>query len=738
MTASTDSGWQTLLTAFFGSSNRLDWPSDVPALTALMVQNEVSLSQEQPGAVILPYVSHDSRTLYVAIARDDDTAFDLRRVLSSTVGTTYAGPVRGIDVESEAIDTPLQAARLFAGADRRVSVIPVVGGDPAKRAVRDQVTRTMALLNQRPARRFAEVRPFGRLLRDFNFALDRGDEDWAQNLLFAEIVPEGRLSGLNRHFLQIRFLAAFEKWDELEAFPYLEDLLRTTRPALVSDALAKFALARATEALGDDWVSWITTFEREIVGRFGNLVPSADAIRSPEGAFYYILWATVSGDDPKSIQTRLEGSAWLENEAVLGLLAGGSSEPVEGFDVDENVVREACEAGLFDRVVELLATAEPASIYVPFVVRALAATLSLEAARLLARYREALGDDVFENLKNDGSLATSAEELVGLSWAGWLEAEAGGRLNAEVASTAPTEVSIADLLTDPAEVDRVVAVLRGSYDAEATARLLDAALTLLRRLEESSPEDRMLELNPVRAAVIDLWAISDTSGDKTRAGEVLDQLHSLLDSGCSIERYAELIEYFDAAWGPFNSDTAFGLTVQLVDLLAAARPHGDELLVSFAQSVFARLGPDNVRRLDRTDVEIADSISTELGLGLRLKEWAQTSAGGGHRRPAWTGAIGLYSLDAGALLRAKQVLAQVLPGATVETSSDKVATASLKALAQRADVMVVAWKVAKHPAGGAIKAARAGRPVGYASGKGSSSLVREVLGAIERSQDAAA
>ncbi len=63
----------------------------------------------------------------------------------------------------------------------------------------------------------------------------------------------------------------------------------------------------------------------------------------------------------------------------------------------------------------------------------------------------------------------------------------------------------------------------------------------------------------------------------------------------------------------------------------------------------------------------------------------------------------------------------------MSTDHSKVATGPLQSLVQRVDLMVVADRAAKHAATDAIRSARGSRPLIYAAGKGSSSLVRAAL-----------
>jgi hypothetical protein len=86
--------------------------------------------------------------------------------------------------------------------------------------------------------------------------------------------------------------------------------------------------------------------------------------------------------------------------------------------------------------------------------------------------------------------------------------------------------------------------------------------------------------------------------------------------------------------------------------------------------------------------------------------------------------VALYSLQESALRRAAATLRDLVPSITVVCFHDRVGGApSLKAAAATADLFVIATTVAKHAATGFIEANRRDKPVLYARGGGSASLL---------------
>jgi hypothetical protein len=730
--------WERLLAVHFGVSNRLELDGG-QRLAEVMGPNEVAVDRTPPGPFVLPHsaVGPEHRSSYVAIAVDDDQASDLGRALTGCIGPTYTTSARGRDLDLD--DPTIAAAMAFAGSPALVTRVTVVDGEkPAHRLpgdsgkgdarprirdeVRDQVLRLQRLLAERPIRRVEEVRPLGRLLRDFSAALERGDEEEARTLLYGGIADSGRLSGLNRHFLTVRMLAAFEHWAELEAHPALDDLLRVDRPALVSDAMAGLAQHLLSEQTGDAQAA----FEATIAPRFGALVLSVEAIRSAAGAEYYVRWQVAAGDAPGAIARRLDALAWGELDVIVALLDRATPPPTTPL-VDAEAVVEAASTGRFDLVVEMLGQVEPSADLVPIVVQAMTATMGSAAAEQLVRFRESLGEDVFDAARLGPVMAVPSNEAM-RSWAERLQAVAAGEVAVATAVEEVDEAAITDLLRGPGHLDDVLAVVGSTTDPALVGRLLDLVLVLLDRLHRAAGREARTSVAALRAAAIDMWLVGDDSGDRGRAAEVVDQIEVLLDDGVSVDGFADLAANVADAWTPFLNDVSFGLTVRLLEVLAAARPAEDGFVPALAAAALGRLGPTKVGRLDPVDVHLAQAIADDLTLGLDLVAHLPTDVAKADAGPAdWHGSVGIYCLDTAVTRNAIRVLARILPNVEVDEVHDHVASEPLRALARRVDLLVVAWRVAKHAATDALRAERGTRPLCFAAGTGSSSIVRAVI-----------
>ena len=723
---SLDARWQRFLLTFFGSANELDWPSQNDVVTRFVTANERMLARDPAGPLVLPCVHIGAGTEYFAIALSDDQALELRRFVGGLVGATYTTYTGRPAVRAED-DQILEAAIRLAGSVDRVFTFTVVGGAESKRAVRAQLLRLLRLTALRPPRKIEENRPIGRLLRDFDRALEEFDERNSRQLLFGPIKASGLFSALNMNFLETRFLATFGRWDELEAMPVLEDLLRANRPALVSDALAGLALARLGSFSNLEEAR--SRFELTIAPKFEDLVPSVGAIRSVSGAIYYVLFHLGLGDSRAELARRLEGTSWLDDEVIAALVSGGEVEP-DAPAVDVNEVIDALQDGRWEHAVELLLRMQPSEELLPFAVEAARRIFTIDSSRLIMRFGDELGSEVVEaEMQRQGTMAAPvavAEVDLSQDWSDRVRAVAAGELSHDRFEEFVDEGDLSSFARDPKQVEAVAAAVEQSTASGASEKVLPAVMQLLRRLGALLPDSEVGKLIRMRRAVVELWGLVDESGDHGTASDVLDEVDAILRSGVNSSEYDDLVDLLAGRWSPFLNDLAFGLGVRCVEILASARPVGSNAITTFTTPLFGRLAPANIGRIDPIELAVAERLVDELELGLEFVSQA-VPASEISTTLDWKGLLGMYSLDEPALHRAKSVLGAQLPQADLRTAHDKVATSSLTNLAESADVMVVATQHAKHAATDAIRAARSFRPITYPSGKGSSALIRAAI-----------
>ena len=737
--------WGSLLAVVFGSESEV--PRDNTKVEELIELNERLLRPSEAGPFILPVVIKKTTT-YLAIAMSADQNRDLLRLLHACVGQTYT-TLGTFDPESEFFETQaFQAAVRFAGRREWVTTFEVVvagltDGNDAKKAVQSQVESVLKFSLHRPDRSLRTVAPIGKVLREFDVAVEHGDRNTALHILNTRLTGTGHFSRANKLFLRIRYLAAFEDWEELDGLVSAEPLAQTRRPALVSDALAKLALSGHARNAADPYAS----FDEHVAPRFGCLIETVDQIRSVHGAEYFVLWNLSAGATSTAIARLLEGYRWAEEPNVLRHLSFENEQPSHSVSTSELTVevRDAVEQGQFDYALQLLQQTEPIADLVPAVVVITRRLLTAEAMALLSDYRNRIGTkEVDGEVARFGSLEigvadqpsspTDAQSedtsTIRLSWAERVTAVARGDKSGSSLIREAQEDNVHDLIVENDEMPALVAALEQNMEAASARDVLDALAILLSRLRDQLPDSEQAKLGALQWAVLRLWGLGDDSGDLARARRILEISDSILASGCSVAEYEEMVDTYDLRWAPFLTDVGFSVGVRAVELLAGARPAQDDKLLNFAIRILGRVQPANLPRLERVDVLVAAALSDELDLELNFGLLLEPPGEESDQRTYEGTVVGLYSLDENALRRAADILFKELPGVDVRTAADKVSSDRLRSMAQNSDVMVVATAVAAHAATDAISDARGDRDSTYAAGKGSSSLVSAALEAV--------
>ena len=535
--------------------------------------------------------------------------------------------------------------------------------------------------------------------------------------------------------MRLQYLAAFARWADLEESGHLPDLIRLHRPALASDALARLVMARlpATADLGD--------FAKS-ASEFGCLVGSVTMIRSAAGAQYYAYWSISSGETPEAVAVRLLDAGWLDQArdhsglAALVSVPGKTAEP-PAVTPGLAELQQALDGGRLDAAVDVLALMPPSAELLPVLIDLVTKTLSPRSVELLQRWRGPLGESAVQDVLS-GQPGASRQDVAIAA-----EPFPVAFQNAFAADAAPVERAQAlDELRDQAvprlmqpgvlrEVIEVVRPLSRSLSPALLADLIDLLLDIERDLFSSAGD--VAGIQDLRLIVVEAWALGDESGDRHRASRLLDLVGRALSTGVSPAVFDELVESLRAGWTPFLTDADLPLSLEAIEVLASAQPETAVALQAFAMQILGRIGPHNARRIDAAFLETARMVASDFGLELPVpvEPDAATGKSPSQARPPAGSFVAIYSLMEPATARAAAIVRRWYPEVRVETLAEKVASDALRYSARRADLLVIADKAAAHAATDALKEARGRRPIRYARGKGTASLVEAVLAGFD-------
>jgi hypothetical protein len=724
------SHWDRFLDAFFSNPNDLR-PGGTNALQAMVAQARDGWVDTTSIPFFLP-ARVDSKDYIYAICPQTDQGVWIRDLLWGYLGSWVTFADSDGPVDTRPLDEAV--AELVGPGGLHYRLIMGSGDDARPNVVRGLRRLTHALAS-RPHRRIHLTRPLGRVIGDFWDACASGSEATALDLLDT-LNRDHRLSRTNALFLRLQALATFHHWDQIAALDQLPDLLRLDRPALASDALARFVMASLPEN------AEINDFD-QLKSRFGALIPTTTAIRSTQGAQYYAYWCLSAGEQSSDVSARLEQAGWLtyatEASRLRDLLFIDSPTTARGQSaVDKEALNQALEDGRLDAAITILSRAQPTADALPILKDLVLQTLSPEALGLLKEWSDVLGDTHRVDIAFSPRPLGQQETIEPI-------ATLGEALNKAFSTSSTTEqraealaachsLAVATLMRPGAVASFAEDVRLRLQKADFSAsELVDLLLGIERDLYTAGGD--VPSIQDLRMRVVEAWAYGDESGDRHRANRVVVLTDRLLAAGVPVGTFDEVVEMLRAGWEPFLTDADMPLGLEAIEILSAYRPDGSSSLEAFVLPVLSRVGDHNARRLVPAALEAAQALASEFGLDLALSTEVAEAEGLGQPgvwKPPDGTLIAIYSLMESAANRSKRILETSYPGLRVEVLSKKVGHDSLKSAAKSADILVIADRAAAHAATNDLTEARGKLPIDYARGKGTASLLEATARGLER------
>lgn len=613
-----------------------------------------------------------------------------------------------------------------------------------ERKVSERLGRYLELANRRPLRRSVRVRPVGRILRDFEFALLHDNAREAEACLI-ELRSFEHLDAQNLTYAEIRFLSRFHRSAAVLSHPGLSDAIGIGVPPAVADGIlvALYEERLREKAEAGDVTSVLQISGETIAERFQPLFASARAARDARAltAFFAGLVclgrkhpgaSELAAQLPESFRGRVTALDLAHR------LEPGAALPEPGDDLER--ARSAFDDADIDGAVRALRSAPPSldaaklaiqcaletrdPIVAEFAVALIDGRQDVRVAlaasehwlRRLTQVGEIVGAasrprDPVASEKTDKADRTVRVE----GWVGWFRRLAQpedwpSALNTLQANVARWDI---DELRNEGAIDEILACLK-ELPPWGAAMLHGALPDLVARFVlDDDRSRRVLALQAVIDALYEfLWIDDQPSIPSCQAmGELLVVR---IESGLNGAEYGEKLDMFSEVLERCGAPGVVAVALDVIGTLQEVPCPSEDAQLQFFNRA-AALSTRFWRRLRQEEQDYCRTLLEEVLPNVGLPEKAE--AGGDDDWSTIRGRyIAIYSLQEAALERAARILEARIPDVRVEVFSNPVGgDASLRAAAKRADLFVIVTRAAKHAATEFIEAERHGdieRPVG--------------------------
>jgi hypothetical protein len=660
---------------------------------------ERALAGQMP--VLLPLVNPQKKVGFYLAGADSRAMAELQSMCRAFLGTADAdGDYRIRRVGQN----PSEAALLEQMPHGFIRVVVRNGTDrEAIQRVREALLRLVGLLEERPPLHRQERRPTGRILRDFLTACQQGQSIQAQAFI-RELKLRESLGSLNLVMLEIRALAAGNRWAEILQYPGLEFLVRGPLPSsLVAPLLQALSHALPGRPLEEVSIQDVKAFCQPLASLFlapPELDPSLEGV--------WRTWAT--GAAALHVSGCIDRLPASMDPAWIGQLQSwaGLDQPASPLPL---VLVSAPRAGLPERML--------------FAERSDYQALVTEFDGLPETERQQML--VVPRLA--GLVETLRRELRAsrMDWNQWFR-DMSRATREEVQFLGQVALLESDGWPREAfDEEEIQRCLSGTWEPPAQVALRNAIPALLGWLQSRG-----------LAGSADLWrsllmilALDDlhSESDLVLAGQVADAFLAMPHQASA---YRDVLDAVGALWDKAASVESARRCLDLVELFSLHVVADRPAMEGFAQVAFQycrihreRMSPvalSLASDLARDLFGATASVGLEPALALPNEERGLDLQGK---------TLAIYTLTEPAGRRAKDFLEKQYPGLVVRLNADHQATEALQHLAETADYFVFSTRSSKHQAYYPVveQFRRRGMELLYPEGKGTSSLIE----AFERS-----
>ncbi len=737
------------LQVFFGDDNDLKFDyvmhNNGNAYQAIREMIE-PLKTDQPA--ILPRRKDKRPVLWYGMAFSQSQLNKLWEETNAFVGTSYSNlkPGRGSLDLSKPIDKAVADltggyAFRFYGIDNKIWQSLLL-----KRRI-EELSPTIV---------YEKPRVTGRVLRDFYMNLQAGQRDKAKECL-QYLKENNRLDPLNLAFLKVQFHAELNQWDELLEISELNELLKIRRPLAVTRALIKAVYKNELLEfeLEDNAPEGLRHFENHVFPLYSGLFTTLSIMKEPEVLKCFMMLAVMKISPQPELRDEILGLEGIEEtdrrylDELAGMLPG---LPFTAAASQLEYANELLIKGNYNEALRQADKLQPSIQKVRILLECAYEIQSLESERITLKAINELtrkemktfmesrrNRDFMENIGASAEFDDSMniEALLPHDWVSFMNRINKGQLTdirvAAIAQKAQLEWEVDQLRHDPVKIQQLNDLLNNISNDRA-----EVVYSILPYLVSFFIDDKSwpsAEFKGIYSKLLILLIMKSEVGVAELAF-MAEVVSGLLKIGVNEQEYKDIIDFLEAAWSQYYSESNLDWALDVLDILICNPCPLEEKRLFFMESIMNRLGA-LLRRVRPEQMQLLKLMLEDLNQITKFEDLLalldiQTDDSENQTEDILTylsgKTIGIYSLDEAAASRVKQLIMLRCDKVNIHISNDKVGNDKLKQLSRTADIFVIAHRCAKHAATIFIESNRPKElPIIWAQGKGSASMLQAIF-----------
>lgn len=731
-----------LLQIFFGPGNNIS-REEVEKKAPFLLEPAL---EEEPGALILPRKMDEGETLWYLLALDDKKIRAISDLVNSFLGRNYT------DFQEEIDSIPRDDFLLKINNITRGHTY-VFRGD--RNIIFPRLKLLYGALSRQPVLTRETIRPVGRVLRDFYFAVQAGNREMAENHL-RYLRDNALLEATNLKFLKVYMLSGLGEWKELMSMPHLEDIIQVRKPAGVTAILIQAVYQTELFPLEEkgDLDEMVSYFKKQVQPRFGMLFSLRTGLKIPQVIKAFMLYAAASEPQNQFLRDNLMQSSGLPKQDKKFIERLGKLIPPTLEQVEENYGIRAVESlteGDLEKAYTLALKAPEGIQKAKVLLECAYEMQTIESESQCVQSIQALAREEREKFLSFRRnrefwihIAGTADidiELMAVpkDWVEWLD-----RLNLvgkwkkglQHAQLLEEETSVDELIHNWG-VEKIISCLNYSRSFEAEQEL-NLALPHLMKFFQRDEQWPRLQLKDVYENIRVLLTLNAEGNDSVLACYTVI-CEALMELGMDVNAYRTMLSDTWDIWQSILSPHRLDWILDYCDILFIFQCPDTSSRENFIMNFTGRL-EELSRRMEENQWVLLELVLTDVGKKDYFEQLyqRQVSSAGERQEEKLLEEflqgkfIAIYTLTQRVGSRVKETLEKLCPGVKVEVSNDKVGTDKLKNMSKNADYFLISWLSAKHAATEFINAHRpANLPTEYAKGKGSASILRALREAME-------